>query len=115
MNDDRKEEKRERTTSIDSKSIGAGNVSGRRSLRTLSGDDWLHLAGAALQLILGLAAVAAAIAGLVWPVWLGTLFSILGSANAIMAVVRIYHLFTSDRLCGSLISQAIRRTVRFQN
>lgn len=111
MRDDRKEKKR-----ISAK---GRNVSVQQervvSFRRLTAGQLLEFSGISLQCLIGLAVIAIAILGIIRPLWLGTLFSILGSANVMLAGARFYYFCTSDRLNGSLVSRAIRRAVRSQN
>lgn len=111
MRDDRKEKKRS--------SVKRRNVSiqqeGSVSFRRLTAGQFLDLSGIVLQCFIGLAVISIAILGVIRPLWLGTLFSVLGSANVMLAGARLYYFFTSDRLNGSLVSRAIRRAVRSQN
>ncbi|MEX2585733.1 MAG: hypothetical protein WD315_05010 [Balneolaceae bacterium] len=111
MRDDRKEKKKS--------SAKRRNVlvkQGRSvSFRRLSAGQLLELSGIVFQCLIGLAVISIAILGIIRPLWLGTLFSVLGSANVMLAGARFYYFCTSDRLNGSLVSRAIRRSVRSQN
>lgn len=111
MRDDRKEKKRNSSKRRNVLVQQGGSVNFRR----MTAGQLLDLSGIVFQGIIGLAVIAIAIMGVIRPLWLGTLFSVLGSANVMLAGARFYYFFTSDRLNGSLVSRAIRRAVRSQN
>lgn len=81
----------------------------------LNVENFFQLMSICLQIILGLAVVAAAILGLIQPLWLATMFSIIGSAAAMAGVYTAYQFFVRNQVFDSLITKAIRRVIQSQN
>lgn len=73
------------------------------------------LLSAIIQIFTGMALVAITILGLVTPLWLSAVLSILGSITAMLGGFLIYYTMASQETFDSLINKAIRRVIRSQN
>jgi hypothetical protein len=86
------------------------------SFRSLmEADRFFQLIGALLQIGLGLVVVFVSILGLLQPLWLAALITVLASANVMVGIWSLYRLFTAGHLFDSLINRAIRRAIQSQN
>lgn len=68
-----------------------------------------------IQIVTGLVLVSITILGIIQPLWLSAVLSLLGSMTAMLGVFLIYHTFSSRDSFESIINRAIRRAIRNQN
>jgi magnesium-transporting ATPase (P-type) len=81
----------------------------------LNFENIFQLTGIALLMVLGLGVVTASVLGAIQPLWVSTVFSILGSAATMVGLYLAYQLFTRNNIFDSLINKAIRRVIQSQN
>lgn len=68
-----------------------------------------------IQMITGLVLVSISILGIIQPLWLSAVLSLLGSITAMLGVFLLYHTFSSQDSFESIVNRAIRRAIRNQN
>jgi uncharacterized membrane protein len=68
-----------------------------------------------IQMITGLVMVSITILGIIQPLWLSAVLSLLGSITAMLGVFLMYHTFSSQDSFESIVNRAIRRAIRNQN
>src|SRR5690554_3240077 len=68
-----------------------------------------------VQVFLGLTLICITILGLLSPLWISLILSILGSVLFMMGGFLIYHTVTRQGSFDTLINQAIRRAIQSQN
>lgn len=68
-----------------------------------------------LQVFAGLVLISITIMGIVQPLWLSAMFSILGSITSMMGILLLYYSFASEHNLETLINQAIKRIINSQN
>jgi len=75
----------------------------------------LQLFSSILLLSLGGTVVGMAILGLMHPLWLSTVLSMVGSVAVMTGIYVLYNLFSDKNNFESLINRAIQRVIRNQN
>ncbi len=75
----------------------------------------LPMLSGALQIFVGLVLVSITILGLIEPLWLSAVLSILGSILTMAGVFLIYNTITKQGSFDGLLNQAIRRVINSQN
>lgn len=75
----------------------------------------LPLLSGALQVFSGLILVSITILGLIEPLWLSAVMSLLGSILSMAGVFLIYYTITKQGSFDGLLNQAIRRVINSQN
>lgn len=80
-----------------------------------SGKTAIPLLAGAVQVKIGLLIVSITILGMVQPLWVSTLLSLLGSMSCMMGGFMIYNTVTGLQSHKSLISRAIQRVINSQN
>lgn len=68
-----------------------------------------------LQVVAGLVLISITIMGIIQPLWLSAMFSILGSITSMMGVLLLYYSFAAEHSLETLINQAIKRVINSQN
>ncbi len=104
--------------------VGCQNVeSEKRSESSLIQKSltWIHagilvpMVAGVLQILIGLTLVSISILGLLEPVWISAVLSILGSVSSMAGVYLIYHVISKQETFNTLINKAIRRVIEAQN
>lgn len=80
-----------------------------------NGKTAIPLIAGAVQVKIGLLIVSITILGMVQPLWVSTLLSLLGSISCMMGGFMIYNTITGFESHKSLISRAIHRVINSQN
>jgi len=75
----------------------------------------IPLGSGVLQVIIGLTIVCITILGLITPLWVSAVLSLLGSVSCIMGSFLIYHVVSSRGTFETLVNKAIRRAIKSQN
>ncbi len=75
----------------------------------------IPLLSGAVMVLTGLTIVGITILGLISPLWISAILSLLGSISCMMGAFLMYHTITSQGSFDGLINQAIRRVIRSQN
>ena len=75
----------------------------------------LPMLSGAFQIFVGLVLVSITILGLIEPLWLSAVLSLLGSILSMAGVFLIYHTITKQGSFDGLLNQAIRRVINSQN
>ena len=75
----------------------------------------LHLVSALSQVFLGSFVVALSILGVIKPIWISTLMSILGSISTVIGLFFTYHILSEADSFNSLLHRAIKRVISSQN
>src|SRR5690554_1442145 len=70
---------------------------------------------ALLQVVTGMALIFITILGIIHPLWISALLSILGSIACMTGVFLLYYTFAAEHNMESLINQAIKRVIHSQN
>ena len=68
-----------------------------------------------LQIMAGMVLISITILGIIQPVWLSAMLSILGSIMSMMGILLLYYTFAAEHNLESLINQAIKRVINSQN
>ena len=80
-----------------------------------NGHTLIPLASGVLQIIIGLTLVSITILGLITPLWISAVLSLLGSMSCMMGAFLMYHVISSQGTFETLINKAIRRAIKSQN
>jgi hypothetical protein len=80
-----------------------------------NGHTFIPLISGVIQLKIGSILVFFSILGMVEPLWISAILSIFGSILFMLGGFLIYHTVTGLGSFDSLVSQAVRKAVRFQN
>jgi hypothetical protein len=83
--------------------------------QAINSDSLLQLSSASVQILLGLSVVAISILGLIQPLWLSTLMSMVGSVSVMAGTYSVYDAVAGKNTFDLLINHAIRRVIRSQN
>jgi hypothetical protein len=75
----------------------------------------ISLFSGAIMILTGLTVVCITILGLITPLWISVILSLLGSISSMTGAFLIYHTITSQGSFDGLINQAIRRVIHSQN
>lgn len=75
----------------------------------------IPLGSAAVQVLVGVTLVSASLLGLLNPMWLSAVLSLIGSVSCMSGVFLAYHVVSSQGTFESLINQSIRRVISAQN
>jgi len=75
----------------------------------------LFLLSSVFQIILGISVVALTISGLIKPFWVATIMTVIGSITTMVGLVMLIYTFKESNAFDSLLQQAIRRVVSYQN
>jgi len=81
----------------------------------LNGNTAIPLISGIVQVKIGLLIVSVTILGMVQPLWVSTLLSLLGSISCMMGGFMIYNTITGQESHKTLISRAINRVINSQN
>lgn len=115
MNDDFKEKK------SGDQYLGLSSVSSRKSKSSLQKlNSWwnsntLQIIAGSIQIVAGMSIVGITILGLLQPLWIAALLSMLGSVSSMFGVYMIFQAVSSSNKFDSLINQSIKRVIRDQN
>lgn len=77
--------------------------------------NMLQLTAACLLVTMGAVIVGVALLGLMQPLWLSTVLSMLGSVSAMVGIYIFYNLFSDKSTFDTLVNKAIQRVIRNQN
>jgi len=86
----------------------------KKFLSILNADAGLIAAGI-IQIISGLSIVGVSILGLLNPLWLSAIMSLVGSISSMFGVYLIFHAIAVKGNFDTLINQSIKRVIRDQN
>lgn len=76
---------------------------------------FVPLLGGVLLILTGLTLVSITILGLIKPLWISAILTLLGSVSSMIGVFLIYQTVTMQGSMDTLINKAIRRTIESQN
>jgi len=101
--------------SVISKSLKKGSgIFGKIGTLIYSG-NMLQLTAACLLVALGAIVVSVTLLGLLQPLWLSTVLSMIGSVSVMVGIYIFYSLFSDMSTFDTLINKAIQRVIRNQN
>jgi len=86
----------------------------KRFTALLNADTGLIAAGI-IQIVAGLSIVGVTILGLLNPLWLSAVLSLVGSISSMFGVYIIFHAIASNGNFDTLINRSIKRVIRDQN
>src|SRR6056297_241183 len=114
MNDDPKEKE------SGDQNLGLGYVNKKpdTSLHKLNfywNSDTLQIIAGSIQIIAGMSIVGITILGLLQPLWIAAILSMLGSVSSMFGVYMIFQSVSSTGKFDTLINQSIKRVIRDQN
>lgn len=115
MNDDFKEKK------SGDQFLGLGSVNNRKSKSSLQKvNSWwnsntLQVIAGSVQVIAGMSIVGITILGLLQPLLIAALLSMLGSVSSMLGVYMIFQAVSSSNKFDTLINRSIKRVIRDQN
>jgi hypothetical protein len=115
MNEDSKEKRSE------DQYLGLSSVSSlqkKSSLNTFNtywNSDTLQIIAGSIQIIAGMSIVGITILGLLQPLWIAAILSMLGSVSSMFGVYMIFQAVSTSGKFDSLINQSIKRVIRDQN
>lgn len=75
----------------------------------------LHLLSALFQIILGSLVVALIVLEIIYPVWLASIMTVIGSTAIVTGTYFLYYVFNNSSTFGSLLNTAIKRVISNQN
>jgi hypothetical protein len=81
----------------------------------INSDLIIPVSSGVMQILIGLTLVSISILGLVSPLWLSAVLSLIGSVSCMVGVFLVYHVVSSKGTFESLINQSIRRVISAQN
>lgn len=87
----------------------------RKSLTWIQSGIIVHIIAGLLQTIIGLMLVGVSILGIMEPVWISAIFSVMGSISSMAGIYLIYHVISKQNTFNTLINKAIRRVIEAQN
>ncbi|REL33374.1 hypothetical protein DYD21_11385 [Rhodohalobacter sp. SW132] len=96
------------------KSQQKSTVQQKKFLFFLNGDAGVITAGI-IQIVAGLSIVGVTILGLLTPLWLSAVLSLIGSISSMFGVYLIFHSIAANGNFDTLINQSIKRVIRDQN
>jgi len=115
MSDDFKEK------SSGNQHLGLSNISNQKSDSSLQklnfwwNNNTLQIIAGSVQIVAGMSIVGITILGLLQPLWIAALLSMLGSVSSMFGVYMIFQAVSSSNKFDSLINQSIKRVIRNQN
>lgn len=83
-----------------------------RKLRTMNP---FHLISASLQIVAGLCLITLAILGLITPLWVSAVMSMIGSASTVVGIFLLYDTTRERKSVENLARDSIRRIIKEQN
>lgn len=95
--------------------VGIYNDSNRVWNLLRNGHTFLPLLSGIIQIKIGSVLVFFSILGMVEPLWISAILSIFGSLLFMLGAFLIYHTITSIGSFDSVVNEAIRKAIRFQN
>jgi len=94
----------------------AGRATGISSfMNKIHSVNGLYLLSSILQIFLGVSVVALTITGAINPFWVATIMTVIGSITTMVGLILMIHIFKDSNAFDSLVQQAIRRVVSYQN
>lgn len=115
MNDDPKEKK------SDDQYLDFNAIRNRKSKSSLHGlnrfwnSNTLQVIAGSVQIVAGMSIVGITILGLLTPLWIAAILSLLGSVSSMFGVYMIFQAVSSTGKFDTLINQSIKRVIRDQN
>ncbi len=115
MNEDPKEEK------FDDQYLGLSEVSSRKPKSSLNkfnsfwNTNTLQIIAGSVQIMAGMSIVGITILGLLQPLWIAAILSMLGSVSSMFGVYMIFQAVSDSGTFDTLINQSIKRVIRDQN
>lgn len=115
MNDDPKEKK------SDDQYLGLTQTGRKKSksssgaLHSLWSSSTLQIIAGSVQIVTGMSIVGITILGLLTPLWIAAILSMLGSISSMFGVYMIFQAVSSSGSFDTLINQSIKRVIRDQN
>jgi len=91
------------------------SVKSKKGFTSLLSVEGGIIAAGIIQIIAGLSIVGVTILGLLNPLWLSAVLSLVGSISSMFGVYLIFHAFTSSGNLDTLINKSIKRVIRDQN
>ncbi|MEX0662901.1 MAG: hypothetical protein WD381_03495 [Balneolaceae bacterium] len=86
-----------------------------KSLNWIQSGIFVPVLAGFLQTGVGLMLVGVSILGLLQPVWISAVFSVVGSISSMVGIYLIYHVISNQDTFNTLINKAIRRVIEAQN
>lgn len=115
MNDDPKE-KNSTDQYLSINYIGKDNSkSAFQKFNTYWNTNTLQIIAGSIQIIAGMSIVGITILGLLQPLWIAAVLSMLGSISSMFGVYMIFQAVSSSGKFDTLINQSIKRVIRDQN
>jgi len=115
MNDNPKEKK------SGDQYLGLSNVSDNKSKSSLHklnsywNNNSIQVLAGSIQIIAGMSIVGITILGLLTPLWIAAILSMLGSISSMFGVYMIFKAVSASGKFDTLINQSIKRVIRDQN
>lgn len=75
----------------------------------------LQIIAGSIQIVAGMSIVGITILGLLTPLWIAAILSMLGSVSSMFGVYMIFQAVSSSGKFDTLINQSIKRVIRDQN
>ncbi|MFO7847309.1 MAG: hypothetical protein R6V27_12160 [Balneolaceae bacterium] len=86
-----------------------------RKLQALLNSNSILIAAGSVQIVTGMSIVGITILGLLTPLWIAAVLSMLGSVSSMFGVYMIFHAVSTSGSFDTLINQSIKRVIRDQN
>lgn len=86
-----------------------------RRLQSLLNSNMIQIVAGSIQIVTGMSIVGITILGLLTPLWIAAILSMLGSVSSMFGVYMIFHAVSSAGSFDTLINQSIKRVIRDQN
>ena len=115
MNDDPKEKKSD-DQYLDFNAVRSRkSKSSFHSLNRFWNSNTLQVIAGSVQIVAGMSIVGITILGLLTPLWIAAILSLLGSISSMFGVYMIFQAVSSSGKFDTLINQSIKRVIRDQN
>lgn len=75
----------------------------------------MQFISAIVQFFLGLTVIALSLMGLIQPVYVALMLCVVGSLSSVIGLYMLYTLFSAGSSFETLINEAIKRAINFQN
>lgn len=115
MNDDPKEKKSGDQYLGLSNKANSKSKSSFHKLNSYWNNSSLQVLAGSIQIVAGMSIVGITILGLLTPLWIAAILSMLGSISSMFGVYMIFQSVSSTGTFDSLINQSIKRVIRDQN
>lgn len=75
----------------------------------------MQFISAIIQFFMGLTVIALSLMGLIQPVYVALMLCVVGSLSSVIGLYMLYSLLSADSSFETLINEAIKRAINFQN